>query len=114
MPDPDVELALMRREQRELIRVKRLKAQGQLVSRAEFVTAFSGVVGRVKSYLLKLPKTMRAPLAAETDPTAVQEYLDATFRKVLDELASTPVEEGGEGDDLTIEEEDLSDPGAAR
>jgi len=113
-PDPDVELALMRREQRELIRTKRLKAQGQLVSRADFVTAFSGVVGRVKSYLLKLPKTMRAPLAAATDPTEVQELLDAEIRRALDELASTPVEEGSEGDDLLIEEEDLADPGSGR
>ncbi len=103
--DPEVQLALLRVEQRALAVIKKRKALGELVERVDVRQAIAGAFTRVKTVLLKISKKHSGTMIVMEDELVLREYLDARIHEALDELASTPVETIGR--EITAEDIDL-------
>ena len=94
-----------KREQAELVRLKRLKMAGKLISRREVAREFARRVAAVKAGLLALPRAAAPDLVGLTSEREVIEALKPHVRALLEQYARPLPPE------LTEAEEDRDEDG---
>jgi len=81
------ERAGLARAQRELTELKTQLARGDLVERADFLTALIGLWSAASQRLQAMPSRLAPELARETDPAKVAEILEREIHAALHDIA---------------------------
>src|SRR5687768_16967081 len=86
--DLTAERARLAKEQADKLEMENAASRGELLPRAEVVSALQAVFARCRARLLSLPTKLAPLIVGEESPAVVQDRITAGVHEALDELRS--------------------------